>query len=96
MMMMTMMNDDATSVSEILSNDGAVDDTVVAELLDLIATQTVVIEELREQNDALQKRIAELQVWRHNATSTTARSNANCQPNGVGAELETACANGQT
>jgi DNA-nicking Smr family endonuclease len=55
-------DDDATSVSEILASDGAVDDTVVAELLDLIATQTVVIEELREQNDALQKRVAELQA----------------------------------
>jgi DNA-nicking Smr family endonuclease/uncharacterized coiled-coil protein SlyX len=55
-------DDDATSVSEILASDGAVDDTVVAELLDLIATQTVVIEELREQNDALQKRISELQA----------------------------------
>jgi DNA-nicking Smr family endonuclease/chaperonin cofactor prefoldin len=60
---------DATSVSEILSNVD--DDSVVAELLDLIATQTVVIEELREQNDAMQKRIAELQSGA-TATSTTA------------------------
>jgi DNA-nicking Smr family endonuclease/uncharacterized coiled-coil protein SlyX len=67
-------DDDATSVSEILSKDGAVDDTVVAELLDLIATQTVVIEELREQNDALQKRIAELQAGASTASQPAVKA----------------------
>ena len=55
-------DDDVESVSDILSAAGAsVEDSVVAELLDLISSQSLIIDELRSQNDALLKRVSELE-----------------------------------